>query len=167
MDNLVEDIKYTINGKTLNDEEVKMNFLGGLQKVADLTSYKKYYEIIISVKTPKDKKVSDYVELSIKNENGDLVYSLSYEDGKKSQVFTTDSIKNKDVFISYKTEEVKLDVGDSVSLTASVEPYNAKTDEYVNMYDYGIIDPAKASRIALENAASVATMFLTTECAIV
>ena len=44
--------------------------------------------------------------------------------------------------------------------------YNAKTDEYVNMYLAGIIDPTKASRVALENAASVATMFLTTECAI-
>ena len=45
--------------------------------------------------------------------------------------------------------------------------YNAKTDEYVNMYEVGIIDPTKANRVSLENAASVATMFLTTECAIV
>ena len=45
--------------------------------------------------------------------------------------------------------------------------YNAKTDEYVNMYLAGIIDPTKANRISLENAASVATMFLTTECAII
>ena len=44
--------------------------------------------------------------------------------------------------------------------------YNAKTDEYVNMYLAGIIDPTKANRVSLENAASVATMFLTTECAI-
>ena len=45
--------------------------------------------------------------------------------------------------------------------------YNAKTGEYVNMYLAGIIDPTKANRVSLENAASVATMFLTTECAIV
>lgn len=45
--------------------------------------------------------------------------------------------------------------------------YNAKTDEYVNMYLAGIIDPTKANRVSLENAASVATMFLTTECAII
>ena len=44
--------------------------------------------------------------------------------------------------------------------------YNAKTGEYVNMYLAGIIDPTKANRVSLENAASVATMFLTTECAI-
>ena len=44
--------------------------------------------------------------------------------------------------------------------------YNAKTGEYVNMYLEGIIDPTKANRVSLENAASVATMFLTTECAI-
>lgn len=45
--------------------------------------------------------------------------------------------------------------------------YNAKTDEYVNMYTAGIIDPTKVTRVALENAASVAGMFLTTECVLV
>ncbi|MBE6236250.1 MAG: chaperonin GroEL [Bacteroidales bacterium] len=45
--------------------------------------------------------------------------------------------------------------------------YNARTGEYVNMFEEGVIDPTKVSRVALENAASVAGMFLTTECAIV
>jgi len=45
--------------------------------------------------------------------------------------------------------------------------YDAKTDEYVNMFKAGIIDPTKVTRIALENAASVASMILTTECALV
>ena len=45
--------------------------------------------------------------------------------------------------------------------------YNARTDEYVNMFEAGVIDPTKVSRVALENAASVAGMLLTTECAIV
>ena len=45
--------------------------------------------------------------------------------------------------------------------------YNARTDEYVNMFEAGVIDPTKVSRVALENAASVAGMFLTTECGIV
>tara|TARA_R110000737_G_scaffold97108_1_gene131252 strand:+ start:2716 stop:4347 length:1632 start_codon:yes stop_codon:yes gene_type:complete len=45
--------------------------------------------------------------------------------------------------------------------------YNAKTDEYVIMIDAGIIDPKKVTRIALENAASVAGMILTTECALI
>ena len=44
--------------------------------------------------------------------------------------------------------------------------YNARTDEYVKMYEAGVIDPTKVARVALENAASVAGMFLTTECAI-
>ena len=44
--------------------------------------------------------------------------------------------------------------------------YNARTDEYVNMFEAGVIDPTKVSRVALVNAASVAGMFLTTECAI-
>ena len=42
--------------------------------------------------------------------------------------------------------------------------YNAKTDTYENMLKAGIIDPTKVTRIALENAASVAGMLLTTEC---
>lgn len=45
--------------------------------------------------------------------------------------------------------------------------YDAKRDTYCNMINAGIIDPAKAIRVALENAASVAGLFLTTECIIV
>lgn len=44
--------------------------------------------------------------------------------------------------------------------------YNAATDEWVDMMEAGIIDPAKVTRCALQNAASVAGMLLTTECAI-
>ncbi|WP_374331096.1 chaperonin GroEL [Soonwooa sp.] len=44
--------------------------------------------------------------------------------------------------------------------------YNAKTGEYVNMLEAGIIDPTKVTRVALENAASVSGMLLTTECVI-
>ena len=45
--------------------------------------------------------------------------------------------------------------------------YNAKSDQYVDMLNAGIIDPKKVTRVALENAASVAGMILTTECALV
>jgi chaperonin GroEL len=44
--------------------------------------------------------------------------------------------------------------------------YNAKTDEFENFFETGIIDPCKVARVALENAASVGSMFLLTECAI-
>ncbi len=44
--------------------------------------------------------------------------------------------------------------------------FDAKTDQYVNMFEAGIIDPTKVVRVALENAASVAGMLLTTECVI-
>ncbi|MDD2512606.1 MAG: chaperonin GroEL [Proteiniphilum sp.] len=44
--------------------------------------------------------------------------------------------------------------------------YNARTDLYENLYETGVIDPAKVTRVALENAASIAGMFLTTECVI-
>ena len=52
-----------------------------------------------------------------------------------------------------KVKEGKLDFG-----------YNARTDKYANMIAAGVIDPTKVSRIALENAASIAAMLLTTEC---
>ena len=45
--------------------------------------------------------------------------------------------------------------------------YDAKNDEYVDMLEAGIVDPKKVTRIALENAASVAGMILTTECALI
>jgi chaperonin GroEL len=45
--------------------------------------------------------------------------------------------------------------------------YNARVGEYQNLYKAGVIDPTKVSRVALENAASIAGMFLTTECVLV
>lgn len=44
--------------------------------------------------------------------------------------------------------------------------YNARTDNFENFFASGVIDPAKVTRVALENAASIAGMFLTTECVI-
>ena len=45
--------------------------------------------------------------------------------------------------------------------------YNARTGKYENLFDAGVIDPTKVSRVALENAASIAGMFLITECILV
>ena len=45
--------------------------------------------------------------------------------------------------------------------------YNARTDQFENLLSTGVIDPTKVVRVALQNAASVAGMFLTTECALV
>ena len=45
--------------------------------------------------------------------------------------------------------------------------YNARMDVYENLHAAGVVDPAKVARVALENAASIAGMFLTTECVIV
>lgn len=44
--------------------------------------------------------------------------------------------------------------------------YNARIDKYENLFETGVIDPTKVTRVALENAASIAGMFLTTECVI-
>ncbi|MBG0781014.1 MAG: chaperonin GroEL [Bacteroidales bacterium] len=45
--------------------------------------------------------------------------------------------------------------------------FNARTEQYENLYEAGVIDPTKVTRIALENAASIAGMLLTTECVLV
>ena len=58
-------------------------------------------------------------------------------------------------------------VVNKVSEGKSAFGYNAREDKYVDMLKAGIIDPTKVSRVALENAASVASMFLTTECVLV
>jgi chaperonin GroEL len=44
--------------------------------------------------------------------------------------------------------------------------YNARTDKYEDLHKAGVIDPAKVTRVALENAASVAGMILITECVV-
>ena len=54
-----------------------------------------------------------------------------------------------------------------MQVLSSGKGYNAKTDEWVNMIDSGIIDPAKVTISALNNAVSIAGSLLTTECAIV
>ena len=46
-------------------------------------------------------------------------------------------------------------------------PYDAKNEKYVDMFQAGIVDPKKVTRCALENAASIASMILTTECMVV
>ncbi len=62
---------------------------------------------------------------------------------------------NEGAVIVNKVKEGKADFG-----------YNARTDKFENLLSAGVIDPAKVTRVALENAASVAGMFLTTECII-
>ena len=57
--------------------------------------------------------------------------------------------------IVQKVKEGKADFG-----------YNARTDTFENLLSTGVIDPTKVVRVALQNAASVAGMFLTTECAL-
>ncbi|MDA9161404.1 chaperonin GroEL, partial [Crocinitomicaceae bacterium] len=44
--------------------------------------------------------------------------------------------------------------------------YNARTEKFENLFKAGVIDPTKVTRIAVENAASIAAMLLTTECVI-
>jgi len=58
--------------------------------------------------------------------------------------------------IVQKVKEGKADYG-----------YNARTNQFENLYESGVIDPTKVARVAIENAASIAGMFLTTECVII
>jgi chaperonin GroEL len=54
-----------------------------------------------------------------------------------------------------------------VKKTAKDSGYNVDKDEYVDMFAAGIIDPTKVTRTALQNAASIAGLLLTTECVVV
>lgn len=63
---------------------------------------------------------------------------------------------NEGAVIVQKVKEGKDDFG-----------YNARTEEFGNLYAAGVVDPTKVTRIAIENAASIASMLLTTECVIV
>jgi chaperonin GroEL len=66
-------------------------------------------------------------------------------------------------------ENAGVDGGVVIEKVRNMEPgegYNAATDEYGDMIKFGIIDPAKVTRSALQNAASVAAMFLTMEAAV-
>jgi chaperonin GroEL len=58
-------------------------------------------------------------------------------------------------------------VVEQVKSTDFSHGYNAETDRFVNMYEKGLIDPAKVTRSTLQNASSIASMVLTTECIIV
>ena len=60
-----------------------------------------------------------------------------------------------EVWKRHKVKENKADYG-----------FNARTEEYENMFKAGIIDPTKVTRVALENAPSIAGMLLTTECVV-
>jgi len=62
----------------------------------------------------------------------------------------------EDSVVVHKVKEGKDDFG-----------FNARTEQYENLYQSGVIDPTKVTRIALENAASIAGMFLTTESVMV
>jgi chaperonin GroEL len=57
-------------------------------------------------------------------------------------------------------------VAEEVKKRSGSEGYNAATDTYEDLLKAGIVDPAKVTRSALQNAASIAAMFLTTECVI-
>jgi len=68
-------------------------------------------------------------------------------------------VENAGIEGSIVVQKIKAEKGDF--------GFNARTEKYENLMESGVIDPTKVSRIALENAASIAGMFLTTECVLV
>ena len=86
---------------------------------------------------------------------GDTVLVIAGKDkGKKGKVLET----------SPKSQKV---VVENVKKLPTTQGYDALNNEYVDMFEAGIVDPAKVTRSALENAISVASMLLTTEAAVV
>ena len=58
-------------------------------------------------------------------------------------------------------------IAESIKESSFEIGYNASTNQFINMYESGIIDPTKVTRSTLQNASSIASMVLTTECIIV
>ncbi len=87
---------------------------------------------------------------------------------KQMEISTSDYDKEK-----LAERLAKLAGGEGSVVVANVKEgkgaygYNARADKYEDMFKAGIIDPTKVARVALENAASIAAMFLTTECVLV
>jgi chaperonin GroEL len=63
-------------------------------------------------------------------------------------------------------EDGKLIVRDVQSAEGAATGYNAATLEFVDMFEQGIVDPTKVTRVALQNACSIAGLMLTTECVV-
>ena len=74
--------------------------------------------------------------------------------------------------LSMKKKVVDVRSGDTVRVHQKIKEgkgdfgFNARTEVYENLFKAGVIDPTKVSRVALENAASIAGMLLTTECVV-
>ena len=84
---------------------------------------------------------------------------LRKEDGKKLSSFEVLSQIMPPLSATYKTKSFKEGKDDY--------GYNARTEVFENLLQAGVLDPTKVARIAIENAASIAAMLLTTECVIV
>ena len=98
------------------------------------------------------KKVIEDLKLSGDEKVGASIVSRAVEEPVKQIVANAG---REGAVVVQKVKEGKDDFG-----------YNARIDEYQNLLEVGVIDPAKVTRIALENAASIAGMLLTTECVI-
>ncbi len=78
-----------------------------------------------------------------------------------SRAFTNKLMKEQSL------EDGEIFEGDLVKEGKAAHGYNARTNEYGDMIEMGIIDPTKVTRTAIENAVSIASMILMTECVIV
>lgn len=105
----------------------------------------------IAQKLVKDYISADFHDEVIKDGYGCAISSLP--------IILTTIAKNAGIDSKEVTDKIK----DGESWVG----FDANTEQYVNMYDAGIINPAKADRLAIEHAASVTDLFLTTDCVIV
>ncbi len=82
--------------------------------------------------------------------------AIAQNAGVNGEVIFNEVIGRKGAVLSNKDENIRIDYG-----------YNAQTGEYGNLYEMGVIDPAKVTRVALENASSIASTLLTSQASIV
>ena len=127
-----------------------------------------YYLVLHSDAMPMY-KVNDYAETMVSNALS-MVPGVAQVLNYSQQKFTVRVSINPDLLAAKRigVNEVRdAVVAQNVKAGKGDYGYNAQTDKYEKLYASGVIDPAKVARVALENAASVAGMFLTTEAVIV
>lgn len=108
------------------------------------------------------------IQLRLSKELGKLGYKDKYTDEALGFNLVRDALKSIITTIAENCGEEAPVVRDTVLKNDDFNfGYNAETGEYIDMMEAGIVDPAKVTRSSLQNAASVASMLLTTEAAVV
>ena len=145
---MAKEIKYNVEAREMLKEGVD-----ALSNAVKVTLGPKGRNVIIDKKFGAPQITKDGVTVAKEVELEDAIANMGAQMVREVASKTNDNAGGEGSVVVNKVKEGKGAFG-----------YNARDDKYVDMFEAGIIDPTKVSRVALENAASIASMFLTTEC---